>query len=451
MENNPLPRILAVDDEPGVLDSLNVIFDTGYKFISAHNAKEAISLSKESDFQVAIIDLGLPDMNGIDLLKKIRHLKPDAEAIILTADTSLASGIEAMKAGAYDYIVKPFEINHISAVVKNAAEKAVLAQSVHSRRSKRLGEFKQLIGKSEVMQKVRKSIKKLAGVNATALITGESGTGKELAARAIHNEGKRKNKPFVPVNCGAIPAELVESELFGHEKGAFTGAYARKTGKFEFANEGTIFLDEISSLPLELQAKLLRVLQERVIERIGGTEQVHIDVRVIAATNVDIEKLINQNRFREDLYYRLNTVPLWIPPLRKRKEDIPLLIKHFLKIYNEEYQRHVNGFSPQAMEYLINYDWKGNVRELENIIQRLLVICSASSSEIQRLPLGIIELGKGQVSSKRMGLEEALKDFERNYIISVLTKTGNNRQQAAQLLGIHRNTLNNRLKVLGLE
>jgi DNA-binding NtrC family response regulator len=451
MENKTLFRILAVDDEPGVLASLKVIFEAGYNFITAPDAGQALSLLKESEFHVAIIDIGLPDMNGIELLKKFKESSPDIESIVLTADTSLGSGIKAMKAGAYDYVVKPFGVKHISAVVKNAAEKAVLAQSVRNRRAKRLGNFKKLIGKSEGMNKVFISIEKLAKVDATALVIGESGTGKELVAQTIHNGSKRKDNSFVPVNCGAIPESLLESELFGHEKGAFTDAYAQKTGKFEVADKGTIFLDEISSLPIEMQAKLLRALQERVIERVGGTKQILIDVRIIAATNVNLEELIKQKKFREDLYYRLNIVPIRIPPLRDRKEDIPLLVNHFREIYNKEYGRQIKEFSPQVMKYFINQEWRGNVRELENIVQRLFVICSTSSIKINRLPLGMTRKGKKSAYSNEMGLEEALRNFESNYIMTALEKAEDNRYKAAELLGIHRNTLLNRMKVLGLE
>jgi DNA-binding NtrC family response regulator len=443
-------QILAIDDEKSVIESLKVIFDGTYKFVSAQTAKDGLKLIDELNVQAVILDLGLPDMNGIELLKKIKESKRDIEVVVLTADNSLFSGIEAMKAGAYDYLVKPFDVDQMSTVVKNAMEKAGLLQEVCYRKIKDAAFPKELVGESKVMKKVFREIEKLAAIDATVLITGESGTGKELVARAIHNRSNRKDNLFVPINCGAIPGELVESELFGYEKGSFTGASNRKPGKFEIAERGTVFLDEISSLPLGLQAKLLRVLQERMIDMVGGAKQIPIDVRIIAATNVNLEELIKQNKFREDLYYRLNVVPLKIPPLRDRREDIILLVRHFLDIYNREYHRQVKGFSPQVMDYFYQYGWKGNVRELENIIQRLLVICSDSSVNIKKLPLEIIQLGNKSVSWDGIPLEEALIKFERNYIAAMLLNTNNDRQIAAELLGVHRNTLLNRMKSLGL-
>lgn len=451
MDNNHLPQILAVDDDPAVLKSLRIVFDDEYHFHFARNAVEGLALLDKQDIRLAILDLGLPDMNGIQLLKKIKETNPAIEIIVLTADNSLHSGIEAMKSGAYDYVVKPFDVDQIALVVKNALEKAGLQQEVRYRRIMDAEKTKVLIGQSKAIQTVFQMINKMAKNDATVLITGESGTGKELVAHAIHNEGLRKDSPFVPVNCGAIPRELIESELFGHEKGSFTNASYKRLGKFEIAQRGTIFLDEISALPIELQSKLLRVLQEKTIERIGSMRPITVDVRIIAASNVDLKEQIKQRQFREDLYYRLNIVPLEIPPLRERKEDIPLLINHFLNLYNQQYHRRIKALSPEVMECFCKYDWKGNVRELENVIQRLLVITSDSSITINKLPLEMCNTKDSEeIFGNNHTLEEALTKFEKEYIQKALSKTNDNRHEAAQLLGIHRNTLFNRMKALGL-
>ncbi|MFH1232035.1 MAG: sigma-54 dependent transcriptional regulator [Planctomycetota bacterium] len=450
MDNN-LPQILAVDDDPAVLKSIKTVFDGEYHFHFAQNAAEGLTLIDKQDIQLAIIDLGLPDMNGLQLLKKIKGINPSIEIIVLTADNSLHSGVEAMKSGACDYVVKPFDVDQITLVVKNAIEKAKMQQELHYRRLIDAEKNRTLIGESKTMQTVFQMINNVAKNDATVLITGESGTGKELVAQAIHNKSQRKDSPFVPVNCGAIPKELIESELFGHEKGSFTSASYKRLGKFEIAHRGTILLDEISALPIELQSKLLRVLQEKTIERIGGMRPIAVDVRIIAASNVDLKEQIKQGQFREDLYYRLNIVPLEIPPLRERKEDIPLLVDHFLNLYNKQYHRRIRKISPEVMEYFSTYEWKGNVRELENIIQRLLVITPNSSITISKLPPEIRNTKESEEIGNNRPLEEALTIYEKEYIRKALLKTNNNRIEAADLLGIHRNTLLNRIKVLGLD
>ncbi|MBI4833204.1 MAG: sigma-54-dependent Fis family transcriptional regulator [Planctomycetes bacterium] len=446
-------QVLAVDDDPAVHKSIKVIFDGEYEFSFASNASEALSLLDKRDIQLAILDLGLPDMSGIELLKKIKEINSDIEIIVLTGDTSLRNGIDAMKAGAYDYLVKPFDVDQITMVVKNALEKASLIEEVRYHRVIDDEKKREIVGESNKIKDVFEMINKLVNNDATVLIMGESGTGKELVARAIHNGGYRKDRPFIPVNCGAIPPELIESELFGHEKGAFTSASYKRIGKFELAHRGTIFLDEIGTLPLNLQVKLLRVLQERSIERIGGMRQIPINVRVIAATNVDLNELVKRGEFREDLYYRLNIVPLSIPPLRERKEDIPLLVEHFFNLYRKKYHRIIKNISPDVMGYFVNYEWKGNVRELENVIQCLLIISERKDITIGDLPADIISKKVPDNAGLNNGLqlEEALTRFEREYINKALIKSGNNRQEAAQILGVHRNTLLNRMRVLGMK
>jgi len=447
-----LPELLAVDDDPGVLKSLSVVFEGVYKLHSAANAGECLVFLDSRNLPLLILDLGLPDMDGLELLKKSKEINPAMEIIVLTANTSLESGVEAMRLGAYDYMVKPFDVDKLTLVVKNALEKAGLKSEVRFHRTVNHEKARKLIGQSPIMQELAEMIKKVAENNATVLITGESGTGKEIVARAIYQQGERKDKPFVPVNCGAIPAEMMESELFGHEKGSFTSASYMRLGKFEIANHGTIFLDEISALPLNLQVKLLRVLQEKSIERVGGMRQLPVDVRIIAATNLDLGDMVKRGTFREDLFYRLNIVPLAVPPLRERKEDIPLLVEYFLRIYNKEYHRQIKAIPGDVMAFFQAYDWKGNVRELENVIQRILVISQDNILDINDLPLEITTQADTFhfIIEKDLTLDKALIKFEKEYIRKTLARTKNSRQDAADMLGVHRNTLANRMKTIGL-
>ena len=441
-----------MDDDPGVIKSLNAVFDGVYKIHSAANAGECLSILDSRNLPLLILDLGLPDMDGLELLKKSKEANPAMEIIVLTANTSLESGVEAMRLGAYDYMVKPFDVDKLMLVVKNALEKAGLKSEVRFHRAVNHDRTRKLIGRTHVMRELAEMIKKVSENNATVLITGESGTGKEIVAREIYQQGERKHKPFVPVNCGAIPTELMESELFGHEKGSFTSASYQRTGKFELANHGTIFLDEISALPLNMQVKLLRALQERTIERVGGIKQIPIDVRIIAATNLDLGEMVKRGEFREDLYYRLNIVLLSVPPLRERRHDIPLLAKHFLTIYNKEFHRRIREMPMEILNFFHTYDWKGNVRELENVIQRLLVVAKDNTINVSDLPIEITKQGdsKNFITEEGLHMDEALIRFERDYIREVLSKANNSRNDAAELLGIHRNTLNNRMKVLGI-
>jgi len=337
-------------------------------------------------------------------------------------------------------------------VVKNALEKAGLKSEVRYHRTMNVDRERKFVGLSWAMNELREMIKKVAENNATVLITGESGTGKEIVAREIWRQGERKNKPFVPVNCGAIPSELMESEFFGHEKGAFTSASYMRMGKFEIANHGTIFLDEISALPLNMQVKLLRVLQERTIERVGGMKQLPIDVRVIAATNLDLGEMVKHGAFREDLYYRLNIVPLVVPPLRERRGDIPILVRHFLCVYNKEYHCKIKEIPMEILNFFHTYDWRGNVRELENVIQRLLVVAKDNTIKVSDLPIEITKQGdaKNFITEEGLPMDEALIRFERDYIRKALVMASNSRRDAAEILGVHRNTLNNRMKVLGI-
>ncbi|HLD36582.1 MAG TPA: sigma-54 dependent transcriptional regulator [Planctomycetota bacterium] len=447
-----LLEILAVDDDPGVIKSLNAVFEGVYKLQSATNAGECLSILDSRSFPLLILDLGLPDMDGLELLRKSKEINPAMEIIVLTANTSLESGVEAMRLGAYDYMVKPFDVDKLMLVVQNALEKAGLKSEVRYHRAVSHDKARKLIGRTHAMRELAEMINKVAENNATVLITGESGTGKEIVAREIFQQSERKDQPFVPVNCGAIPTELMESELFGHEKGSFTSASYMRMGKFEIANHGTIFLDEISALPFNLQVKLLRVLQERTIERVGGVKQIPIDVRIIAATNLNLADMVKRGTFREDLYYRLNIVLLSVPPLRERRHDIPLLAKHFLTLYNKEFHRRIREIPMEILNFFHTYDWKGNVRELENVIQRLLVVAKDNTIKISDLPIEITKQGdsKNLITEDDLPMDEALIRFERDYIRKALSKANNSRNDAAEILGIHRNTLNNRMKVLGI-
>lgn len=455
MDRNSNMQILVVDDDPSVINSMEALFESDYRIISAETGQAALDMLNKYDVNLILLDLGLPDINGMDVLRKAKDINPTTEIVLITGNTTLEAGIEAMKAGAFDYVVKPFDVDRLAVTVRNALQKNILLSEIRYRRDIDPSKGKVLVGHSRAMKEIFSTIEKLASNDATILITGESGTGKDMVARAIHNSGHRKDGPFVPVNCGAIPSELVESELFGYEKGAFTGASNNKIGKFEIAQHGTIFLDEISTLPPTLQPKLLRVLQEKIIERVGGTRQIPIDARIIAATNIDLQEMVKQNGFREDLYYRLNIFPVNLPPLREHPEDIPLLVAHFLDYYNKEYHRQVKEIDPNLMNYFNSYEWKGNIRELENVIQRLLVVSSNRTRYISIEGLNkensYQNIFSNYLPKNSLPLESAMAEFEREYIKEILLKAGGNRQKAAEILGVHRNTLLNRMKALALE
>lgn len=370
-------KILVVDDEENIRTIIKRSFQKeGFTVCTASSGNEALKELSKTSFDLVITDLRMPDGDGITLLKQIHSLYPDTMVMVITAYASTESAVEAMKAGAIDYIVKPINIEELRIIVRNALEKKVLKEE-NLRLKKELYEkysFHNLIGKSKKIREIFSLIEKIAPTNSTVLLTGESGTGKELVARAIHYSSLRKDQPFVSINCGALPESLLESELFGHVKGSFTGAYTDKKGLFETAHKGTILLDEISEMSLWMQVKLLRVLQERKIRRVGGTDEKEVDVRIIASTNVDLSEKIREGKFREDLYYRLNVIRINLPPLRERKEDIPLLIEHFIKIYNQRTGKNIRGVKEDALKILESYYWPGNVRELENCIERAVVL-----------------------------------------------------------------------------
>jgi two-component system response regulator AtoC len=440
-------KVLIVDDEAIIRDALSDwLKDIGYQVFTAENGHKALEVIEKEKPGIMIADLVMPGMDGIELMKRAKAQQPNIEVIIITAYASIPTAITAMKEGAYDYIEKPFCPERAELLVKKLAEHRELIEENLSLRQKLEDRyrFENIIAKSSKMQRVIEVIRVVAKSNATILITGESGTGKELVARAIHSQSDRRSKPFVAVSCAALPESLLESELFGHEKGSFTGAHAQKKGKFEFANGGTLFLDEIGEMSANIQVHLLRVLEEKEFTRVGGNEPIRVDVRVISATNRDLRKAIENQEFREDLYYRLNVVNIELPPLRERKEDIPLLAEHFLHKFAVENRKEVTAFSPEVIESLLAYDWPGNIRELENAIERAIILSRNSSITTADLPQENVSL----VGSASIG--KNLKEVEKIHILNVLRETGENYSEAARILGVSRMTLYNKAKEYGL-
>jgi len=450
-------RILVVDDEEQMRDLLAKVLERkGYEVSVCGDGAEALALLEREPADLVITDVRMPGLNGMEALRAVKELNPEIVVLIMTAFGSIDQAVQAVKEGAYDYINKPFKIDEILLTIQKALEERHLRHEVSTLRQelRTRYHFENLIGKSRAMQEVFGLIEQVAGSRSTVMVYGKSGTGKELVAKAIHYNSPRSAKAFVAVNCAAIPAELLESELFGHEKGAFTGAIATKVGKFELATGGTLFLDEIGHMRLDLQAKILRALQEREIERVGGTRTIKIDVRVLAATNRDLKKAIEDGTFREDLYYRLNVVPITLPPLRQRREDIPLLVEHFIAKYNREFARKVKSFSAGAMAALYQYDWPGNVRELENVIERAVALAQSETISLRELPLEISILGGDvieDIQKAGLTLREARSHFERQYILNILDKVQWNQTEAARVLGLHRNTLAWKLQRLRID
>src|SRR5437773_8163775 len=386
------PVVLVVDDDHGVRESFRLILEDRYEVLEAADGRQALERLRASPVDLVLLDIRLPEMDGIEVLERMKAVDDGVEVILVTAVKTVRTAVAAMKLGAFDYLTKPFEEDELLSLVRRALERRSLEREVVYLRSEleRRHDFDEIVGQHPEMQKLYRLVTNVARTPTTVLITGESGTGKELIARAIHRQSPRRDKPFVPVNPAALSETLLESELFGHEKGSFTGAFQRKLGKLEMAQGGTLFLDEIGTLRAELQSKLLRVLQEREIERVGGTRTIRIDVRIIAATNVDLKQAVATRAFREDLYYRLNVMPISVPPLRDRRDDIPLLVAHFIRRYNAEMNKHVDGLSPEAMTVLREYPWPGNVRELQNIIERLVGLVEAPIIGVSDLPLDVL-------------------------------------------------------------
>ena len=452
-----MKRILIVDDEVSVRESLRFILKDQYKILLAETAREALTLFEREGPHLILLDIILPEMDGIAVLKRIREMDTTIPIIMLTATRMVKTAVEAMKLGATDYLSKPFDIEELKLVIEKAITTKDLEQEVKFLRSEitRRYSFKSIIGKSRKMQEVYAKIEQIADTRTSVLITGESGTGKELVARALHFNSSRKEKPFITINCAALPESLIESELFGHERGAFTDAQVRKMGQFELADNGTLFMDEVADLSHTTQAKLLRVLQEKEFTRVGGTRMIRVDVRVITATNKNLHEALKQGNFREDLYYRINVVPIHLPPLRDRKEDLPLLINHFLTKKAEEEGHPPKEISPEAVGLMMNYDWPGNVRELQNIIEQVVTLCSNSVIHSEDLPDFFRKQIKSttlkeQALSGKISFEHAVTEFERDIIIEALKKTRYIQTHAADLLGISRRILKYKMDLFGI-
>lgn len=449
-------KILVVDDEPGMRTFLEIILrKEGYSVETAADGMKALDNINNNVFDLAILDILMPVMNGIEVLKRIMEKSPETTVIIITAFASHETAIEAMKLGAYDYITKPFKIDEIKLVIKKALDKKGLERE-NLRLRKELQTkygFANMIGRSIDISKVFELIKRVSELKVNVLITGESGTGKELVARAVHYSGSRHRGPFIAVNCGAIPEPLVESELFGYRRGAFTGASRNKKGLFEEADGGTIFLDEIVDLPIHLQVKLLRVIEEKTIRPLGSTEPIPVDIRIIAATNKLLEEEIANEKFREDLFYRLNVIKIDLPPLRDRRDDIPPLAIHFVEKYSREMGKDIHGISPKALETLESYHYPGNVRELENIIARCVALETSNVIRQQTLPELIVNMGSLNIENGiagNFGLDHLLETFEKRTIEKALTEAQGNKVEAAKLLGITFRSLRYRLAKHGL-
>ncbi len=466
-------RILVIDDDEVVRDVLKTFLkEVGFSVAVTGAGRSGIDMLKEENFDIVLTDLVMPEMNGIDVLKEIKAVKADLPVVVMTAFGTIQTAVEAMRLGAFDYVTKPFVMEELMIVIRRAVEVTKI-QRENIRLKKQLKshyKFKDLIGDSPTMQEVYDMIEKIADTDSTVLITGESGTGKELIAKTIHYNSSRSQHPFVPLNCAAIPKELIESELFGHEKGAFSGALNTRVGRFELAHNGTLFLDEIAELAPSLQVKLLRVLQEREFERVGGMKTIKVDVRILAATNRDLEAATNEGAFREDLYYRLNVIPIHIPPLRDRIVDIPLIADHFIIEFCKKRKRSPFVFSEEAAERLLGYDWPGNVRELKNVIERVAILVPGDTIYVSDLP-DKFRKASDPVPRRKTGsavqhnsaekdtnipddgidLNDLIGNMERDLICKALEKTEGVKSKAATLLGLNRTTLIEKMKKMGIK
>jgi len=444
---NKAVRILVVDDEMIVREALsNYLREDGYEAVAVETGEEALKMVEGERWNVLFVDLKMPGMDGLEVLREVKKITSDVPVIIITAYATIDSAVQAMKDGAYDYIVKPFDPEAIALVVEKVVEHQRLVQENILLRERLDQEYKfeEIIGKSHPMQEIFELVKNVAESDASVLITGESGTGKELIARALHANSPRRYNPFITASCGAMTEGLLESELFGHEKGAFTGALYTKKGRFELAEGGTLFLDEIGEISPKTQVDLLRVLDEKGFMRVGGVDQITVNVRILSATNRDLQKAIQEGLFREDLFYRLNVVSIHLPPLRKRREDIPLLAEHFLDKFKAETNKKIDRISPQALKLMMEYDWPGNVRELENAIERAVVVGKKNEIVPENLPFF------NQSRAPESGLK-SLKDREKLHILHVLEENGWNISKTAEELEIDRVTLYNKIKKYNLE
>ena len=450
-------KILIIDDEKSILDLLSVVFKKeGYTVETALSAKMALELIDKEEFDLVLTDIKLPQMSGMKILQYVKEKYPAMPVVMITAYGTIKQAIEALKMGAMDYIVKPFNMEELKIIVAQGLENRRIQQEnvlLKKDLEEKYG-MNNMVGKSKKMLEVYNLIEKIAGTDSTVLISGESGTGKEIAARAIHFHSRRRERPFVSINCGALPENLLESELFGHVKGSFTGAIANKKGMFETAEKGTLFLDEVGEMSPWTQVKLLRTLQDRKVRRVGGTDEFPIDVRIIGATNQDLKKRIEEGKFREDLFYRLNVISLELPPLRNRKEDIPLLVSHFLSKYCDKMGRNMKRMAPRVMKVFESYSWPGNVRELENSIERIIAIEERETITESSLPEELISPQREQDRSYEVkpgfDLNTTLDDISRNFVQQALQRTNGNLKETATLLGINYRSLRYLIEKLGL-
>jgi DNA-binding NtrC family response regulator len=449
------PLLLVVDDEAGVRQSLQMIFNKSFRVMEASSADEAIQKVTDEKPDVVLLDIVMPGADGLAVLKQLKSIQPECQVIMLTALNTARTAFAAKGTGAFDYVTKPFDIEELRMRVDHALEKIQLSRELE-RLKEEVGRkygIDHIIGKSKQIVDVFKAVSMVAGKKSTVLITGESGTGKELIARAIHYNSDRRSKPFVVVNCAALPDTLIESELFGYEKGAFTNASQKKVGRFELAHGGTLFLDEIGELNLGTQAKFLRAIEQETFTRLGGTDEIKVDVRVIAASNRDLETMAKAGEFRPDLFYRLNVVALFLAPLRERPEDIPLLLDHFLRLKAQEHSIAPKSLSPEVVDFFSSYYWPGNIRELENLIERLTILTPHEMVMLRDLPVGMRSTDqtatlKEDVLSGSRPLSEAVDEFERELIVKALQRTGFNQTKAAALLGTSRRILKYRIEKL---
>ncbi len=454
-----MEKILIVDNEKSMRDFLSIVLKKeGYWVETAEDGDHALKCFEKDIFDLVLTDIKMPRVSGLELLKALKSVSSETVIVMMTAFASTETAIEAMKEGAYDYLTKPFQIDEVKLIIKNALERKKLRQeNTHLRRElKDQATFTQIIGKSEKMNKVLDLVRKVADSKSNILIYGESGTGKELIARAIHFNSSRRDRPFVTVNCSALPEALLESELFGHMKGSFTGAIGNKEGLFEVAHEGSIFLDEIGETSLSIQVKLLRVLQEKEFRRVGGTKDLKVDVRIIAATNKELEKLVAEGRFREDLYYRLDVIPITLPPLRERPEDIPLLADFFLHQFNQSLGKQIEGIQPDAMRLLVNHEWKGNVRELENAVERAVALASNKTLTLEAFSEGMLKQSPtspipATIPEEGLHLENLIGKIEKELLLKALQETHWVKKEAAKLLHINFRSFRYRLDKYGIK
>jgi two-component system response regulator AtoC len=447
-----MSSILIVDDDQNIRKVLKDLLEKdGFHTLTANDVDTALPIIEKQDLDLIITDLKMPGKSGMDLITLSRERKPAVPIIMITAFGNIEAAVTAIKKGAFDFITKPFDESELLNVIEKAISESEMNKELISNYFDKDGPFTETIGKTPAIQQIFQTVQKIAPTDSTVLITGETGVGKELIAREIHSASHRRSHPFVKVNCAAIPETLLESELFGYEKGAFTGAVTNKPGRFEIAHQGTIFLDEIGEMSPHLQAKLLSVVQDKAFERVGGVKTIKVDIRIISATNQDLQSAVQSGKFRSDLFYRLNVVPIHIPPIRERKDDLIPLIDYFLKKFKTKYQKKITSLSPEIIAAFSNYNWPGNIRELENVLERMILMSETDTIRLNQLPIEIRGTGSIiETSTLREKIDSISHVTEKQMIMDALNKTNQNRTRAAKLLGISRRTLQNKIKEYGL-